>query len=68
MTKKGRCSSCYDGEVLDKNSPAYNEVDTEIDKLYDGGQFSYYEAFVRVTGKLGGTKKCEVCGGTGKEK
>ncbi|AST93585.1 hypothetical protein BC6307_21095 [Sutcliffiella cohnii] len=66
MVSKGRCSSCYDGRILDTEASNYKEVDKEIDKLYDGGQFSYYEAFVRITGKLGGTKKCEVCKGTGK--
>lgn len=67
MNIESRCSSCYSGYVLDPESPYYDDVDYEIDKLFDGGQFSYYDAFLKVTGLKKGVKKCSVCNGTGKK-
>lgn len=66
MLKLTKCSSCYDGFILDKNHSDYEDLDFEIDRLYDGGQFSHYDAFIKVTGKKHGVKKCSVCNGTGK--
>ncbi|MDE3840140.1 hypothetical protein C0966_12360 [Bacillus methanolicus] len=63
-----KCPNCFNGYILDPNFSEYQRVDEEIDKLFDGGQFSYYEAFGYVTRKyLGSKKKCGVCNGTGQK-
>lgn len=66
VLKLNKCSSCYDGVLLDEDHYDYENIDRQIDKLFDGGHFSYYDAFVKVTGKVHGVKKCLVCNGTGK--
>jgi RecJ-like exonuclease len=66
VAQLNKCPYCYGGYVLDKESPDYKDIDNEIDRLFDGGQFSYYDAFIKVTGKTRGVKKCTVCNGTGK--
>ncbi|RNA67560.1 hypothetical protein [Alteribacter keqinensis] len=62
-----KCSKCFDGYILDTNYLKYKRVDEQIDKLFDGGQFSYYDAFKYVTSRNSAAKKkCVVCNGTGK--
>ncbi|WP_416147304.1 hypothetical protein ACM26V_13860 [Salipaludibacillus sp. HK11] len=62
-----KCNKCFDGYILDTNYSEYENVDRQIDKLFDGGQFSYYDAFVNITKKNSAAKKkCLVCNGTGK--
>ncbi|MFC7679935.1 hypothetical protein [Paenibacillus sp. GCM10028914] len=49
------CNNCFNGKVVDPDK------EVEADKLFDGGQFTYYEAMLKV-----GYVMCPKCNGTGK--
>lgn len=58
---KEKCSYCYNGEQVN-----FDEYEYEFDKLYDSGQFTAYEAFLKIKGKYrDGAVQCTRCNGTG---
>lgn len=46
------CKYCWNGWTVNP------EKEDEVDKLYDGGQFNYYEAMMRVQD---GRIRCSKC-------
>ncbi|WP_019241639.1 MULTISPECIES: hypothetical protein [Bacillus] len=62
-----QCTECFDGKVIDEKHEQYENLDNELIRLIDGGQFSYYEAFKRATRLYPAIKDCESCNGTGEK-
>lgn len=52
-----KCKYCWNGWIVNP------EKEDEVDKLFDGGQFNYYEAMMKVSE---GRIRCPECKRTGK--
>ncbi|MFS0782817.1 hypothetical protein [Bacillus sp. 1P06AnD] len=59
------CSECIDGKVIDERHPEYENLDRELVRLIDSGQFSYSSAFKRAIRLYPAVMDCPDCGGTG---
>ena len=61
-----QCTECFDGKIMDEKHESYDQLDREMIRLIDGGQFSYYTAFKRATRLYPAIQDCPTCQGTGR--